>query len=123
MRSAGRCGRDQPQLELLQVELAGLRVRGLRDGEILDREPSRVEQRDVAGTATAVGVSDENCAEVGDVVPADHACGHRRGELAAVARLLPVVAKEVSTAELFHRDLSLSGPVGPHERDVLAGLE
>ena len=43
-----------------------------------------------------------------------------RRELAAVARLLPVVAEEVRATELVHRDLRLPGTVGAHQRDVLA---
>ena len=91
--------------------------------EILDREPGRVEQRDVAGASAAVRVSHENGAEVGDVVATDHAGIDGTGELTAVARLLPVVAEEVRAAEFLDGDLGLSGPVGSHQRDVLARLE
>ena len=62
-------GRPHPDgSSCLQVELAGLRVRGLRDREILDREAGRVEERDVAGAPAAVGLADEHRAELGDVV-------------------------------------------------------
>ena len=57
----------ESELELLQVELACLGVRRLRDREILDREARRVEQRDVAGAAAPFGLVDENGPELGDV--------------------------------------------------------
>ena len=44
------------ELELLQVELACLGVRRLRDREILDRESRRVEERDVARAAAPFGL-------------------------------------------------------------------
>ena len=59
-----------------------LRVGGFRDREILDREPGRVEQRDVARATAAVGLSHQHCAQVGDVVTSDDAgidgAGERR---------------------------------------------
>ena len=54
------------ELELLQLELAGLGVRRLRDREILDREAGRVEERDVAGAPAAVRLAGEHRAELGD---------------------------------------------------------
>ncbi len=44
-------------------------------------------------------------------------------QLAAVARLLPVVAEHMRAAELLDRDLCLARAVGAHERDVLTCLE
>ena len=48
---------------------------------------------------------------------------HGCGQLAAVARLLPVVAEDVRAAELCDRDLGLPWAVGAHQRDVLACFE
>ncbi len=65
----------------------------------------------------------EDRAELGHVLSRHGTRFDGRGELAAVARLLPVVAEEVRASELLDRDLGLPGPVGAHQRNVLARLE
>src|SRR6476646_3395229 len=111
------------ELDRLQVELAGLRVRGFRDREILDRKARRVEEGDVAGAPAAVRVADEHGSEFRDALARDGAGLGCCGELAAVTRLLPVVAEDVGAADLLDRDLCLARTIGPHESDVLAPLE
>ncbi len=73
--------------------------------------------------SASVGRSRQDRAELGHVLSRHGACFDGGGELAAVARLLPVVAEEVRAPELLDRDLGLPGPVGAHQRNVLARLE
>ena len=70
--------------------------------------------------AAALGVAGEHGAELGHVVALDRARLDRCRELAAVARLLPVVAEDARARELRDRDLGLPGPVGAHQAHVLA---
>src|SRR5207344_3465823 len=89
------------ELELLELELAGLCVGDLRDREILDCEAGRVEEGDVARAPPSLRLADEQLAELGDVRARDCSGRDRRGELATVAGLLPVVAAQVSPAEFL----------------------
>ena len=50
----------------------------------------------------------------------DRARLHGRGELAAVARLLPVVAEDARARDLGDRDLGLARPVRAHQAHVLS---
>jgi hypothetical protein len=49
----------------------------------------RVEERDVAGAASAVSLAGEHGAELGHVIASHASRAHARGELAAETRLLP----------------------------------
>ena len=70
--------------------------------------------------APPLGVAGEHRAELGDLVPRHDAGLDAGRQLAAVARLLPVVAEEVARgASSVDRDLRLARPVGAHQRDVL----
>ena len=82
---------------------------------------SPVESKSVMSSAraAAVGLAAEHAADVRDPVARDDARLDACGQLAAVARLLPVVAEEVGAGELADRDLRLAGAVGAHHRDVL----
>ena len=71
----------------------GSRKRCLRDSEILDREPGRVEESDIASTLPSLGGTDQHGPELGDVFVAYDSCAHASGELAAVTRLLPGMAR------------------------------
>ena len=123
--------RRTPARQAVDVSSSLLECRSSRDGpseqcrardrEILDRQPCRVEERDVLALRRPSAVPDEHLAELRHVVARDEACRDRGGELAAVARLLPVVAEDDAPGDLLRRDLGLSRAVGAHERDVLAG--
>ena len=54
-------------------------------------------------------------------VARDRARLDRRGQLPAVAGLLPVVAEDPRAPELLDRDLRLARPVGAHQAHVLSG--
>jgi hypothetical protein len=60
-----------------------------RDGEILDREAGRVEDRDLVLVAAALVFPGEDAAELGDVLAAEAAFVDRAADVAVVARLLP----------------------------------
>ena len=78
------------------------------DREVLDREARGVEQRDLVVAPPALCVAGQHGAELRHVVAPDDPGLDAGGQLAAVARLLPVVAEETSAAELRHRDLRLA---------------
>ena len=74
-----------------------------RDREILDREPGRVEDRDLVGVRPARRRSRRARAERRSRRPAHEPRLDGVRELAAVARLLPVVAEETRPRELAGR--------------------
>ena len=84
---------------------------------------SPVESNNVTSSTsgTSLGRSDEYLSQLGHVVALEDACLDRSSGLAAVARLLPVVAEDACAHELLRRDLGLAGPVRTHEGDVLPG--
>ena len=111
------------ELDRRQVERRRLAHRGQRDREVLDREPRRVEKRDLVLAGPSGRVSGEHVAELGDVVPSKHARRDCRGKLAAVARLFLVVAEDPGPGQLLDGHLGLTRAVGAHEGHVLAGTQ
>ena len=75
------------QVERLQVELARPGERGLRDREVLDREPGGVEERDVGVVLAAWGLASQHGPELGDVPAVDLPCLDGPRDLAPVAGL------------------------------------
>ena len=111
------------ELEARELQVVRALDGGERDREILDREPGRVECRDLLVGAPTFGRAGQHCAELRDV-----AFGHEPRvdgvrELAAVGGLLPVVREEAATQQLPVGRLRLAGAVGAHQRHVLAGPE
>ena len=64
--------------------------------EILDRQPGGVEQRNPVRSGTPRMGAGQDGAQLGHVVAAHQPRLDRAGELAAVARLLPLVAEELT---------------------------
>ena len=89
------------------------------DGEVLDGEAGRVEDRDLVLVAAALLLAGEDAAELGDVLALQPVVEGVR-DLAVVARLLPLVANDAGAQELLDGDLRLARPVGAHEAHVLA---
>src|SRR3982751_1768638 len=89
------------------------------DGQILDREPGRVECRDLLVRAPALLVTAQYRPELGRLLTFQRACFDRVHELAVVTRLLPVVAEDPGSDELLDRDLRLPWAVGAHQAHVL----
>src|SRR5581483_5230190 len=94
-----------------QVELVPPLERCERDREILKGETGRVEGGDLLGGGAARRRAGEDVAGGGNTLAAGRPRLDRRRALAAVARLLPVVAEDVRAGELLDGDLGLAGPV------------
>ncbi len=78
------------EVERRQIELAGSLHRRERDREVLDREPGRVECRDLVIGTAPVRFPGENGAELSDLLALQRACLDGVHELAVVARLLRI---------------------------------
>src|SRR4051794_7007394 len=111
LRYAAAKSRDGLQLEAREpADRVGRFGRGERNREILDREPGRVERGDVGVVLAARRVTREHAPDRRDVLLRDELRLDRVRELAAVARLLPVVAEELCSCQLGTRHLRLARP-------------
>jgi hypothetical protein len=79
------------EVERGEVELIGALHRGERDGEILNSQAGRVENRDVVLRLTAGCRTGEHLAELGHVLARDLASLDRVRKVAVVTGLFPVV--------------------------------
>src|SRR5262245_30509199 len=96
------------ELKRGEVQLVLALDRRERDREILDREPGRVEGRDLVGSRAPLRVTGEDRAELGHTVPLELPGLDRVHELAVVARLLPVVREDPRPEQLVDGDLRLA---------------
>src|SRR5215207_4057133 len=81
------------------------------EGEVLDREPRGVEQRNPIRSGTPWMGAGQDGAELGHVVAAHEPGLDRTGQLAAVARLGPLVAEELAGRDGLGLGLRLARPV------------
>ena len=93
VRLSNGSSRPRSDRERWQAQVACLGGRDFGDREILDCEAGRVEQRDVARAPSSIGFACEDEPDLGDPVPGYDPRQNARGQLAAVARLLAVVAE------------------------------
>src|SRR5262245_65558568 len=104
-----------------QVEVVLALDRGECDREVLDREPGRVERRDLDVRLPSVRVSGQHSAELRHSAALELACLDRVHMLAVVARLLPVVREDPCAQQLVAGALRLGRACGTHQAHVLAG--
>src|SRR5881397_1122383 len=79
------------ELKRRQVQVVGALHRGEGNCEVLDREPGRVERRDLLVGLPPLRVAGKHGAELGHAAPLELPGLDRVDELPVVARLLPVV--------------------------------
>ena len=111
------------EAEARQVELVDALERRQRDREVLDREAGRVEDRDSSAERRPSAAPASTAPSSVTSARSSSAGLHRVGDVAAVARLLPLVGEDADARELLDCDLLLAGPVGAHQRRVLARCE
>src|SRR5919109_196141 len=109
------------EVDVLKIQLADALERGERDRQVLDREAGGVEDRDVVVALATRGLPGQNVSQLRYIFPREDTLLDRRFEVARLACLLPLVAEDVDTRELSHRDLRLAGPVSAHQARVLSG--
>ena len=129
MRGTGAVGRDGAPGRLDRIQLDGRRLHGPgapgvvcggRDGEVLDGQAGRVEERHRAGVRAPRRVAGKHGAEIGDHVAGDDALLDRRRQLAAVAGLRPFVAEQRARDDRRNGRLRLARAVGAEHVQVQA---
>src|SRR6185295_15197542 len=98
-------GSSEADQRRLDFALAPAVIQRPADRQVLDGESGGVEERDLVGRAAAQGLAHQDVAQLSHPIPLDQPGIHSIGQLAARARLLPLVAEEPAALDRLKVDL------------------